>query len=142
MAYCKHCGAPLEDNVKFCATCGTPVDGAPIIRTADTTDQFDAADIADNKYLAIFCYLGFVAMLLPLVAKPNSAFIKYHANQGLVLQVFCIALAIVCIIPILGWLVAFVGGIFAIVLFIMGIVHCCQGRAVELPLIGRIRIIR
>ena len=27
MAFCKHCGSPLEDGVKFCATCGQPVDG-------------------------------------------------------------------------------------------------------------------
>ena len=33
MAYCRQCGAPLQEGTKFCAECGAPAAGAPI-RTA------------------------------------------------------------------------------------------------------------
>ena len=149
MAFCKHCGSPLDEGVKFCATCGQPVDDVvnpvpvqPVTRQSDFTAEYEAEDIAANKYLALFCYLGFLGLILALLAGQGSRFIRFHANQGLVLQVFQIALIVVCIIPILGWIVAGIGSIFALVLMIMGIVYSCQGRAQELPLIGRIRIFR
>ncbi len=148
MAFCKHCGSPLDDGVKFCATCGQPVDGvtpAPqqtVTRQSDFTAEYEAEDIANNKYLGIFCYLGFLGIILALLAGQGSRFVRFHANQGLVLQVFMICLGIICIIPILGWIVAGIGFIFSVVLMIMGIVYSCQGRAQELPLIGRIRIFR
>jgi uncharacterized membrane protein len=148
MAFCKHCGAPVDDGVKFCATCGQPVDGftptpqQAVTRQSDFTAEYDAEDIANNKYLGIFCYLGFLGIILALLAGQGSRFVRFHANQGLVLQVFMICLGIICIIPILGWIVAGIGFIFSVVLMIMGIVYSCQGRAQELPLIGRTRTFR
>ena len=145
MAFCKNCGAPMDDNVRFCANCGCSVDGAPaggtsVVNASDKTAEFDAADIADTKFLSIFCYFGVMTMLLPLVIKPNSAFVRFHANQGLILILLGIALGVVCIIPILGWIVAGVGAIFELVCIILAIINCCQGKAKELPLLGKIRI--
>ncbi|MDR1993053.1 MAG: zinc-ribbon domain-containing protein [Nitrososphaerota archaeon] len=34
MPYCRKCGAPLEEHIRFCPKCGTPV---VIIRTASIT---------------------------------------------------------------------------------------------------------
>ncbi len=142
MAYCKNCGAPIEPDSKFCTNCGATFDGAAAApRTSDFTAEFDAADIKENRFLALYCYLGML-MLIPLVAKPNSAFIKFHANQGLILTTLLLCLAVICIVPILGWLVAAVGAVFSLVCVILGIVNSCCGRAVELPLIGRLRIIK
>lgn len=146
MAYCKNCGTQMEDGVRFCPACGTSVDEAPAaskpVRETDTTHRFDAQDIADNKWLSIFCYFGILTMIFALIAKPDSKFVKYHANQGLNLQLLGIASAVVCIIPILGWIAAGVAGIFSLVCVILGIINCVNGRAKELPVIGSIRIIR
>ena len=146
MAFCKNCGAQMEDNVRFCANCGCAADGSvPTVKTARNTDhtaEFDAVDIAETKYLSLFCYLGVMFMILALVAKPHSAFVRYHANQGLVLMVLEFAATIVFIVPILGWIVGVVAAIFALVCVIIGIVNCCSGKAKELPLIGQIRIFK
>lgn len=146
MAFCKNCGTQMDDGIRFCPACGTSTDEAPVavkpIRETDTTARFDPQDIADNKWLAIFCYFGILAMIFALIAKPDSKFIKYHANQGLDLMILGVASVVVCIIPILGWIVAGVASIFSFVCSIIGIVNCCNGRAKELPLVGGIRIIR
>lgn len=147
MGYCKNCGAQMNDGVHFCPSCGTPVEefrmeSAVPVRETDTTAQYDPRDIADNKFLAIFCYFGILTMIFALIAKPDSRFVKYHANQGLNLLLLGMAGGIVCIIPIIGWIAAGVAGIFSLVCIILGVINCVNGRAKELPVIGRIRIIR
>lgn len=144
MAFCKNCGAQLEENVRFCANCGSAVDGsAPAAKAARNTDytaEFDALDISETKYLSLFCYLGVLFMVLAVAVKPHSQFVRFHVNQGLLLMILSFASGIICIIPILGWIIGAVGGIFTVVCIIIGIVNCCTGKAKELPLIGRIRI--
>ena len=86
MKYCRKCGKELAAGTKFCDGCGAPVDGAPATETpknnfeetvknlgntADVTGDFDAADIAKNKVLSLFAYLGLL-FLIPLLAAPNS----------------------------------------------------------------------
>ncbi len=144
MSFCRNCGAQLEENVKFCANCGSVVDGAAATaaRNVDHTADYDAVDISETKYLSLFCYLGIFFMIFALVAKPHSQFVRFHANQGLVLTILLFAAGIVMIIPVLGWIVGAVAYIFSIVCMIIGIVNSCKGQAKELPLIGRIFIFR
>ena len=146
MKICKNCGMQMEDGVHFCPACGTSVEdviaAAKPVRETDTTYRFDSRDIADNKWLSIFCYFGILTMIFALIAKPDSRFVKYHANQGLNLFLLSLASAVVCIVPILGWIAAGVAGIFSLVCVILGILNCVNGRAKELPVIGSIRIIR
>lgn len=142
MAFCKNCGAPMEENMRFCANCGASVDGsaAAAVKTNDHTAEFDTLDIAETKYLSIFCYLGILFAIFALVAKPHSKFVRYHANQALVIAVLEFAAGVVCIIPLLGWLAGLVAILFSVVCMIVGIVNCCKGRAKDLPIIGGIRI--
>ena len=155
MAFCPKCGAQLEENAKFCASCGEKLSASTasdavndafesvknLNNTPDTTASFDAKDIEDNKILSLFAYLG-ILFLIPLLAAPNSKFARFHANQGLVLFLAGIVIGIVAVIPILGWIVAGVGGIFTFVLMILGIVNAVSGKAKELPLIGKINILK
>lgn len=148
MAFCKNCGAELMDHTHFCMKCGTSVDpeqqSAPAAapRSTDHTRRFDPQDIEDNKWLSAFCYFGILLMIFAMIAKPDSKFIRFHANQALVLQLLGIAAVIVSIIPILGWIAGVAASIFSFVCLILGIINCCKGRAKELPLIGVISIIR
>jgi len=143
MSFCRNCGAPLDENVKFCANCGSEVSGAAAAaRNTDHTAEFDAVDISETKYLSLFCYLGILFMIFAMVAKPHSQFVRFHANQGLVLMILMIASGVVMVVPVLGWIAGALGYIFSIVCIIIGIVNCCKGLATELPLIGRICIFR
>lgn len=112
---------------------------APVY-TKPAAPGYDAADIEQNKYLCILCYFG-ILLLIPLLAKANSRYCKYHSNQGLVLLLFMIAVSVVAIIPILGWLVMLVGYIFGFVCWIIGIVNTCSGKVQPLPLIGKLNIL-
>ena len=143
MAFCRNCGAQLEENIKFCANCGCEVENvAAAARRTDYTAEYDAVDISETKYLSVFCYLGIVFAIFALVAKPHSQFVRFHANQALVLTLLAFACGIVMIVPFLGWIAGIIGYIFCFVCMIIGIINCCKGTAKELPIIGRIRIFR
>jgi uncharacterized membrane protein len=93
-------------------------------------------DIADNKVLAIIGYLG-ILCLLPLLLAKDSAYAKFHGKQALVLLIAWIVVCAVGVVPILGWLVAFVGYILGFVLMIVGMVNAYKGEMKELPWIGQ-----
>lgn len=102
--------------------------------------NFDQADIEKNKTMAGLAYIIF---FLPLVACPDSPFGRFHANQGLVLLILGVAGSIILtIIPVLGWIVLPFFSLFILVLVIVGLVNGLGGKAKELPLIGKFRLIK
>lgn len=161
MAFCNKCGNHLPDGANNCPNCGAPAGNTQqntqnaqdfvnnMMNTNDTTSQFDPQDINNNKGMSVLAYIGFL-FLVPLLACPNSKFARYHTNQGLVLFLLEFALGVVTgilgIIPIagliIGGLLSAVGGIFTLVLMIMGIINAAQGQAKELPLIGKITLLK
>ncbi|MGI5884761.1 MAG: zinc ribbon domain-containing protein [Candidatus Spyradocola sp.] len=123
-----------------------------IFNTPDTTANYSAADIQNNKVMAVLSYIG-ILVLVPIFAAKDSPFARFHANQGLILflaeVIFGVANVILTVIfaflgPIaLLWsIVAFLVYIAFLVLLILGIINAAQGQAKELPLIGKIRILQ
>lgn len=167
MAFCKNCGQQIPDNAGFCANCGTPV-GAPQGNTQQAApvqpQVFSGdADVQENKGIAWLSYFG-LFFLIPLFAKKNSDFCRFHVKQGATL--FCVELvysiARVIIMAIIGaifpgytvWGITTystvyiifntifnIASIFFLVVAIMGIVNVVKGKKEELPLIGKIPFI-
>lgn len=123
-----------------------------IFNTPDTTASYAAADVQNNKVMAVLSYIG-ILVLIPILAAKESPFARFHANQGLILFlceiIFAVANMILCVIfaflgpLVLLWtLVAALVNIAFLVLLILGIVNAAQGMAKELPLIGKFRILK
>lgn len=182
MAFCGKCGQQVNDGVKFCPACGAPMatatpapEAAPqpatapqqqyqqpqpaaddtfsrLNNTADNTAQFDPQDIEQHKGMAILAYFG-PLVLIPILAAKDSAFARYHSNQGLLLCIasiiYGIAYSILSgVILAISWRLYFVvsiigllGFVFA-VLAVIGIINAVNGRAKELPLIGKYRLLK
>lgn len=126
------------------------------INTADTTNSYDKNDIENNKVMALLSYL-WILFLVPLFAAPNSKFARFHTNQGLVLFIFSLVSGIIggvvgfilALIPFIGFIFVWVAGVvFGIIeigfilLAVLGIINALQGRAKELPVIGKIKILK
>ena len=155
MLTCKQCGTQVEENIKFCTNCGAPIEApaeqasAPAVdlsakltelnNTADTTAEYDAQDIEKNKVMALLAYIIF---LIPLLAAKDSKFARFHTNQGLVLFVGAILSSVITVIPIIGWIIAPIAGLAITVLAIIGIVNAIGGKAKELPIIGKFKILK
>ena len=116
--------------------------------TADTTGEFDKQDIEQNKIMALLAYLSWL-VLIPLIAAKDSKFARFHCNQGIVLAIAEIIVGIVCgilsIIPYVGWIFTILGsvvGLCAFILSILGIINAVNGKAKELPIVGKFRILK
>ncbi len=172
MTYCGKCGKQMDEGLKFCPACGAateipqaePAQQTQAVQndfsqkiqnlgnTADTTTEFDAADINQNKAMAILAYFG-PLVLIPILAAKDSKFARYHSNQGLVLLLAAIAYGIAysilsSIILAISWRLYFVVSIIGLVslvitiLAVIGIINAASGRAKELPLIGKFKILK
>lgn len=124
-----------------------------VLNTADTTSSFDQNDIESNKVMAVLAYIGLL-FLIPLLVAKDSKFAKFHTNQGIVLFIADIAIGVVigvlavilAFIPVVGPIIAaIVSGVLGLAIFalmILGIINAATGKAKELPLIGKIKILK
>ncbi len=110
-----------------------------VLDTPDTTAEYDAADINNNKVMAILAYIG-ILVLVPVFAAKESKFARFHANQGLVLFIVSVILGALANIPLIGWAFS-VLNIVTFVFCVLGIVNAATGKAKELPIIGSIKIL-
>lgn len=135
-----------------------------VLNTCDTTNEYDKKDRDDNKFLAILSYLGVLAFI-PYFYKTDSKFVKYHANIGInlliidgiytllneLLSMIKVSKVVINYGSFVGtkmitplWIsfpMAIIGGILTI-LSIIGIINVCNGKAKELPLVNKIKIIK
>ncbi|MFP4498941.1 MAG: DUF4870 domain-containing protein [Vulcanimicrobiota bacterium] len=103
----------------------------------EATSTEPASSIQENKVVTMLSYVGLL-VLIPLLTKAKeSAFVKYHVKQGLVLLIAGLAIGIVSFIPFIGWIVGFATTIAVIVLAIMGILNVSNEQMKPLPMIGQ-----
>lgn len=138
---------------------------ASINNTPDITGEINPQDIADNKIMAVLSYFG-PLVFIPMFAAPQSKFARYHANQGLVLMIAEIAYGIIqailtaLLIAVFPWnwdygLLGGRGIIFDIlttvlglvwlalsIVALLGLINAATGKAKELPIIGKIKILK
>jgi uncharacterized membrane protein len=89
--------------------------------------------VEEGKSLAWLSYVG-ILFLVPLLAKKENAFCMHHAKQGIVYFIIEFCLAILLVIPFLGWIIYALGMLFMIVMSVIGIVQTLQGNYWEAPL--------
>lgn len=95
-----------------------------------------------HRILCAAAYFGFF-FIVPLITMPNSKEAKFHANQGLVLFLFNLLLGIV-----IGTVTAAFGTVLEVlnviypVLMVYGASNAMKGNMTELPVIGKLRLIK
>lgn len=106
----------------------------------NAAEVFDPADIEKNKTIA---GLGIIIFFLPLIACPESRYGRFFANQGLLLFILGVGGSIILsLIPIIGWILLPFFSIGVLILGIIGLINGLSGKAKEIPLIGRFRLLK
>lgn len=91
---------------------------------------------SDKKIFAILSYF-WVLSLLPFILNIKDEYVIKHAKQGLVLFIAEIALYLIAVVPILGWIISSIGTVVAVVLSIVGIIKAASDQEWEVPYIGK-----
>lgn len=131
--------------------------------TKDFTGNFEPSDIEKNKVVSALAYIGCL-FWLPLVACPNSSFGRFHANQGLVAFIFYFVVNVVkslisftlslifgnnliggltgglagLLNSVIGWILS----ALCLLVMLFGLINTLNGKAKELPVIGKLRLIK
>ncbi len=168
MPKCKKCGAHVSSDDIFCPMCrekitentskGSSGDRFGNLKTTeDFTRAYSKNDINDNKVYAILSYIPFICFYPFFAIAKKSAYVKFHANQGVVLFIAELILSAVMwaiefaldFIPIISdilsplFSLAFAAvDVLIIVAIAYGIYLAATGKARELPVIGKIRILK
>lgn len=87
----------------------------------------------NTKTTSIVAYISWIGLLIAYLAGDKEG-AKFHLNQALVIFLF----SLLSVIPCVGWIWA----IFMVVCWIMGLVAAIKQEENEVPLIGKIRIIK
>lgn len=134
-----------------------------IMDTNDSTKNFTKKDIEDNKGMAV---LSYILAPIPYFASKKSKWVKYHAVQGMNLFFVAIIYGILSLIltsvikvtktcklwgisyecgKITPWWVIWplnIIGILILVIAVIGILNVINGKAKELPIINKIKIVK
>lgn len=112
--------------------------------STDHTGRFAVEDIEENRGLAAVCYIP-ILFVLAYILRPKSPYIRFHVNQGIDLLILSVVLGIVrgaCgFIPIVYNLLALCTGLITFLFFLYGFINTVNGKAKELPFIGKIKFI-
>ena len=120
------------------------------LKTEDITYGFNSSDISKNSNNAVLAYLG-PFVIIPFITSRKSKFAMFHCCQGLMNTVFGMLYAIVgpmiinALPPIIGLLLLIPYFVFFAVFplsLVLGIVHALRGKAITLPVFGRIDLMR
>lgn len=109
-------------------------------------------NVGDSRITAALAYLGVLVVVLFFIEK-KSAFVRYHVAQGMNLFVLEIVYGIIyqfvaAAVLMVSWrfyfLVKLIGAAALVfpVLAVIGIINAVNGQEKELPVIGKIRLVR
>ena len=125
----------------------------PVVETPVQTDAPNSME----KTLALEAYLG-ILVLAPLFGAKKSSFVRFHANQGLILCIISVALSL--LMTFNSIIIAAAGALWASIIFglfnglyglvscgvmalaIIGIINAVKGKMKKLPIIGNFKILK
>ena len=96
----------------------------------------------NSRAVAIISYITWIGWIIALVVRDkNDAFVTQHINQALMINLIRCAASLVFFFPIFGRFVAWIVGLVALTLWILGLYRAYKWSSEPLPIIGKARII-
>jgi uncharacterized membrane protein len=92
----------------------------------------------EGKNIAIIAHLTIIGLIIAFVMNNDKKvpFASYHIRQVLGLAITGFALAIVNVVPILGWIVSILGAFVLLYMWIMGLINAINAKEKPMPILG------
>jgi len=91
-----------------------------------------------NNQMAIVAYITIIGLIIAIVDNQNKKddMVAFHIRQSAGLAGCAIALAVISIIPLLGWIIWFVGIFVLLYMWIMGLANAAKPEKKPVPFLG------
>lgn len=108
------------------------------MQSKETTTNMAMGLTTEGKNIAIIAYITLIGLIIAFVMNSDKkeTFPTYHIKQSLGLGLTGLALGVVGMIPILGWIVSFLGLFVMLYLWIMGLINAINGKQKPVPFLG------
>ena len=126
-----------------------------VLNTSDYKDYYTKEDVKNNKTNAMICYLPFVVLYFLFTGKyKKSNYLFFHANQGLNVTIIWVATFFISKVLTLlfkidnlyipGWVgaISYVLFCLSFVLSGFGLINTLNENSKELPVIGKIKLLK
>lgn len=92
----------------------------------------------EGKNIALIAYITIIGLIVAFVMNNDkkNPFATYHIKQSLGLAATGLALGIVGIIPILGWIINILGIFLLLYMWVIGLMNAINGKEVPVPILG------
>lgn len=93
---------------------------------------------SDNKNIAIIAYITIIGLIIAYVMnnEKKDAFASFHIKQSTGLALTGLALGMIGMIPILGWIINILGIFVLLYMWIVGIMNAVNGKESPVPILG------
>lgn len=91
-----------------------------------------------EKNTAVIAYITIIGLIIAFVMnnEKKNPFASFHIKQSLGLAITGLALGIISLIPILGWII-YIVGIFALLyMWVRGLMNAINGKEETVPFLG------
>lgn len=110
----------------------------PQTHSVETSNDINKSLSSEEKNIAVISYITLIGLIIAFVMNNDKkqAFPSYHIKQSLGLGLTGLALGVVGMIPILGWIVSFLGMFIMLYLWIVGLLNAINGKQKPVPFLG------
>ncbi len=92
----------------------------------------------EGKNIAIIAYITIIGLIIAFVMnkEKKDPFAAYHIKQSLGLTLTGLALGLIGMIPILGWIINLVGIFVLFYMWVVGFMNALNGKERPIPFLG------
>lgn len=109
------------------------------MRKNDLTEEFSKSDVKGCRVTAA---LGYLCFLIPLLFDEEKQFARFHCNQSLInFLMATVVTVLLSFVPVAGPFLVILQQMICLVVAVRGIILSCRGRAMRIPVVGKITLI-
>ncbi len=92
----------------------------------------------EGKNIATIAYITIIGLIIAFVMnnEKKDPFAAYHIKQSLGLALTGLALGIIGMIPILGWIINILGIFVLLYMWVVGLMNAINGKESAVPFLG------
>lgn len=103
------------------------------------TSEKQLTETIEGKNIAVIAYITIIGLIIAFVMnnEKKEPFASHHIKQSLGLALTGLALGIIGIVPIIGWLINIVGIFVLLYMWIVGLMNAINGKESNVPFLGK-----